>query len=93
VLKWVHARVTGAAAGGAATEACLGWLPAAGADGLDLNGLSDAQQAAARNLLRVDKGEWREELLRGEQFLKGTFKERLPPELLAAGAGLLARTK
>jgi hypothetical protein len=41
----------------------------------------------------VDKVEWREELLRGDAFLKGTFKERLPPDLVEAGKGLLARTQ
>ncbi len=93
MLKWIHARVTGAGGGGAATECCAGWLPTPGPDGLDLTGLSDAQQAAACTLLHVDKTEWRGELLRGDAFLKDTFKERLPPALVEAGKGLLARTQ
>ena len=89
VLKWIHGRVTGGPAG-AAREACLGWLPAEGA--LDMSGLTPAQQAAARELLAVSPEEWREDLLKGEAFLVGKFgEERLPPALLAAGRGLIAR--
>jgi phosphoenolpyruvate carboxykinase (GTP) len=76
VLEWVFRRCDDAVE---ADETPIGLVPTA--DGLDTEGLSIDTEALAE-VLRVDPGEWREELdLIREFFAK--FGEKLPEELRA----------
>jgi phosphoenolpyruvate carboxykinase (GTP) len=76
VLKWIVERVAGTAS---AITTPIGHIPAK--DSLDVSGL-DISPAALDQLLKVDLGEWKNELP-GIREHYATFGSRLPPELTA----------
>jgi phosphoenolpyruvate carboxykinase (GTP) len=76
VLKWIVERSGG---GGKADKTPIGYVPSAGA--LDLSGMAISPETL-REVLRVDPGEWRDELPSIKKHLE-TFGDRLPGELLA----------
>ena len=77
VLSWVFARCAGH---GAAKETPIGVVPPEGVEGIDTRGVDVSPQAIAE-LLRVDVGEWRQQLPHFHEHY-GKF-ERLPAELHA----------
>ncbi len=77
VLSWVFARCAGH---GAAKETPIGVVPPEGVEGIDTRGVDVSPQAIAE-LLRVDVGEWRQQLPHFHEHY-GKF-ERLPQELHA----------
>jgi len=84
VLKWVFERVCGE---GKAVETPIGYLPAA--DGLDVTGLNVSPDNI-RQLLRVDKDEWKKEADSIEQHF-AQFGNRLPAGLREELANLRQR--
>ena len=74
VLEWVFERVSGR---GDADETPIGWVPAKGA--IDTDGL-DVPADDLVELLRVDAGEWVDELPDIVAFYE-TFGDRVPAEL------------
>jgi phosphoenolpyruvate carboxykinase (GTP) len=84
VLAWVFGRCDGTADG---VDTPIGAVPTL--DALDTDGL-DLPESALAELLKVDAGEWREELpLIAEHF--DTFGDRLPGELRTQLDALRAR--
>ena len=81
VLRWIVGRVKGTAA---ARRTPIGDVPAEGA--LDLGGL-DLAPEALRELFRVDRDGWLDEVKDREAFLR-TFGDRTPPDLLAENRSL-----
>ncbi len=77
VLSWVFARCAGHGAG---KETPIGVVPPEGVEGIDTRGVDVSSQAIAE-LLRVDVGEWRQQLPHFHEHY-GKF-ERLPAELHA----------
>jgi phosphoenolpyruvate carboxykinase (GTP) len=75
VLEWVFERASGR---GDADETPIGWVPAKGA--IDTDGL-DVPADDLVELLRVDAGEWADELPDIVAFYE-TFGDRIPAELL-----------
>jgi phosphoenolpyruvate carboxykinase (GTP) len=71
VLRWIHGRVHGTAAG---VSTPLGIQPAEGA--IDTSGL-DVSAEAMRELMSVDRAAWLHEARDQEEFLK-TFGSRMP---------------
>ncbi|MBN2195801.1 MAG: phosphoenolpyruvate carboxykinase (GTP) [Polyangiaceae bacterium] len=85
VLKWVFERCDG---GGKAKETPIGIMPTL--DALDRTGLEDVTDADMQELLEVDPAAWKAELdLIREHYAR--FGARLPPELTAELAKLVAR--
>jgi phosphoenolpyruvate carboxykinase (GTP) len=84
VLKWVFERCDGAAE---AVETPIGLVPSA--DALDLSGL-DLPPERVDEVLKVDIGEWREEIPLIREFFD-EFGDKLPAELRKALDGLEAR--
>jgi phosphoenolpyruvate carboxykinase (GTP) len=84
VLRWIHGRVHGTAAG---RESPIGVLPAEGA--LDLEGL-DLNPSAMEELLAVDREAWLAEVNDQEGFLK-EFGGRMPEGILSEHAALKRR--
>ncbi|MFB3908309.1 MAG: phosphoenolpyruvate carboxykinase (GTP) [Candidatus Eisenbacteria bacterium] len=74
VLRWILERVNDK---GSAVETPIGLVPGEGA--LDLSGL-DIAPAAMRQLLAVDKTEWKQELTGMREFF-ARFGEKLPAEM------------
>lgn len=74
VLKWILERVEGR---GAAQETHIGYVPAK--NGLTLEGMKISDEALSE-LLRVNPGDWEQELEESKQFLT-KFGERLPREI------------
>jgi phosphoenolpyruvate carboxykinase (GTP) len=74
VLRWVVERCRGK---GAAVQTPIGWVPGEG--GIDLGGLS-MPAGAMRDLLRVDREEWKAEIGEIRTFF-AKFGKRLPPEM------------
>jgi phosphoenolpyruvate carboxykinase (GTP) len=74
VLKWILERVEGR---GAAQETPIGYVPAR--SGLTLDGLKISQETA-EELLRVDLGDWEQELADTKEFFH-KFGDRLPREI------------
>jgi phosphoenolpyruvate carboxykinase (GTP) len=74
VLAWVFERCDG---DGGAEETPIGLVPAA--DALDISGL-DLPDGAMEQLLRVDPGEWREQLPKLRDHF-ATFEPKLPDQL------------
>jgi len=84
VLKWILDRIEGRAA---AHETPIGFVPTP--DSLTLDGLS-ISRSAIEELLRVDPGDWAEELTAtGEFFAK--FGDRLPAEIRDEHQALASR--
>ena len=77
MLSWVFARCAGHGAG---KETPIGVVPPEGVEGIDTRGVDVSSQAIAE-LLRVDVGEWRQQLPHFHEHY-GKF-ERLPAELHA----------
>jgi phosphoenolpyruvate carboxykinase (GTP) len=86
VLKWVFERIEGEAE---ASETPIGSVPRA--SDLDLTGL-DTSAEAVDEALRVDPGEWRDELERIKDHFDG-FGDRFPPELRKELAALEERLR
>lgn len=84
VLKWVVERVAGKVT---ARETPIGYVPMEG--DLDLAGM-DISPEAVKQVLAVDREEWRQELPGIEQHLK-IFGDKLPPELLVEYENLKKR--
>jgi phosphoenolpyruvate carboxykinase (GTP) len=74
VLKWVVERLSGT---GKASETAIGYVPAA--DGFDFSGLP-LDEAAQKELLRVDTAEWKNEIPSTREHL-ASFGAHLPKEL------------
>ena len=75
VLKWIFERTSGE---GKAVKTPIGYMPTE--DALDLNGLSSVSDADMKELLKVDKSEWLNEVASvREHYAK--FGEKLPKEL------------
>ncbi len=74
VIRWIVDRVNGTAA---AQETPIGFVPAT--NGIDLDGLHVTRETL-RDLLAVDREEWREETEEQEAFF-GQFRKRLPGDL------------
>jgi phosphoenolpyruvate carboxykinase (GTP) len=74
VLKWVVERVHGH---GHAVESPLGWVPRE--EDLDLEGIPGFGPAQFRAVMKVDRDEWRRELLLHEELFEKLF-DRLPKE-------------
>jgi phosphoenolpyruvate carboxykinase (GTP) len=75
VLRWIVERVHGRAN---AVESPLGWMPRY--EDLDWSGLNFSRDTFARELMVVDREEWRHEVdLHDELFAR--LADRLPPEL------------
>jgi phosphoenolpyruvate carboxykinase (GTP) len=86
VLKWVFERIEGEAE---ASETPIGSVPRA--SDLDLAGLDTPAQAVAE-ALRVDPGEWRDELERIRDHFDG-FGDKFPPSLRHELAALEERLR
>jgi phosphoenolpyruvate carboxykinase (GTP) len=84
VLKWVFERCDG---GADAEETPIGLVPAI--DALDLDGV-DVTEERMRELLKVDRDEWREEIPLIREFFD-EFGDKLPKELRDALDGLERR--
>ncbi|WP_438029525.1 phosphoenolpyruvate carboxykinase (GTP) [Sorangium sp. So ce233] len=84
VLRWIAARVSGAAKG---RDTPLGIMPADGE--LDTSGL-DVSDEALRELFAVDRDAWLEEARDREAFLT-SFGARMPEALLRQNRDLAAR--
>jgi len=84
VLRWVVGRVHSEAG---AEESPLGYVPGPG--DIDTTGI-DVPPAVLRELLAVDRGEWREAAAAQRKYLE-TFGARMPREMLAENDALLAR--
>jgi phosphoenolpyruvate carboxykinase (GTP) len=76
VLQWIVDRARGR---GGAEETPIGFVPRE--SDLDWDGL-DLPAETRRELLRIDRDEWRKELLDRQKFFR-QFGERLPPEIQA----------
>ncbi len=75
VLKWVFERTSGK---GKAAKTPIGYMPAG--DALDLTGLKSVSEADMKELLKVDKSEWLNEVVSiREHYAK--FGDKLPKEL------------
>ncbi len=86
VLKWVFERIEGEAE---ASETPIGSVPRA--SDLDLGGL-DTPAEAVEEALRVDPGEWRDELERIRDHFDG-FGDKFPPSLRHELAALEERLR
>jgi phosphoenolpyruvate carboxykinase (GTP) len=86
VLKWVFERCDGDAE---AVETPIGLLPTV--DALDLDGV-DLTPERMHELLKVDRGEWREEIRLIHEFFD-EFGDKLPVELREALRGLERRVE
>ena len=76
VLKWIFERTSGE---GKAVKTPIGYMPAE--DALDLTGLKGVSDADIKELLKVDKEEWLNEVASiREHYAK--FGEKLPKELV-----------
>ncbi|WP_437639983.1 phosphoenolpyruvate carboxykinase (GTP) [Sorangium sp. So ce854] len=84
VLRWIAARVSGAANG---RETPLGIMPAGGE--LDTSGL-DVHGESLRELFAIDRDAWLEEARDREAFL-ASFGARMPEALLRQNRDLVAR--
>ena len=84
VLKWIFERCDG---GAEAEETPIGLVPAPGA--LDLDGV-DVGDEHMREVLKVDRDEWREEIPLIREFFD-EFGDKLPAELREALDGLERR--
>jgi len=74
VLKWVVERVHGHAR---AVEYPLGWVPME--EDLDLEGMTNFGSAQFQAVMKVDRNEWRRELLLHEELFEKLY-DRLPKE-------------
>jgi len=74
VLKWVVERIHGHAR---AVEYPLGWVPME--EDLDLEGMSGFGSAQFQAVMKVDRDEWRRELLLHEELFEKLY-DRLPKE-------------
>ncbi len=87
VLKWIFERTSGK---GKATETPIGFMPTE--DALDLTGLEGVSEADMKELLKVDKEEWLNEVSSiKEHYAK--FGDELPKELAAQLDALESRLK
>jgi phosphoenolpyruvate carboxykinase (GTP) len=84
VLRWIHGRVQGTAAG---RDSAIGILPAEGA--IDVSGLDVSEQAMGE-LLRVDREAWLAEAHEQEGFL-ADFSDRLPEGIRRQHGALISR--
>ncbi|MBI2094830.1 MAG: phosphoenolpyruvate carboxykinase (GTP) [Candidatus Omnitrophica bacterium] len=85
VLRWVIERAKGTAG---AVESAIGYLPAARS--IDLGGTGVSEETLERELLRVDKKEWVDEVISQSEFLR-SVGEALPAEILEEHHALLRR--
>ncbi len=74
VLKWMVDRVHGRAF---AAETVLGWVPRE--QDLDLEGIQGFDKANFAELMKIDRDEWRLEVLRHEELLEKLY-DKLPRE-------------
>ena len=74
VLKWVVDRVHGRAS---AMETVLGWVPRE--QDLDMKGIKGFDQANYAELMKMDRDEWRLEVLRHEELFEKLY-DKLPRE-------------
>ena len=74
VLKWVFERTSGK---GAAVKTPIGYMPTA--DAIDMTGL-DIKDTQIKELLKVDKAEWLNEVASIRQYYAG-YGEKLPEEM------------
>ncbi|HJV49636.1 MAG TPA: phosphoenolpyruvate carboxykinase (GTP) [Geothrix sp.] len=74
VLKWIVERAHGR---GHAVESELGWVPLE--EDLDLEGIPGFGSAQFQAVMRIDRDEWRRELLLHEELFEKLF-DRLPKE-------------
>ena len=74
VLKWVVDRVHGRAS---AMETVLGWVPRE--QDLDMEGIKGFDQANYAELMKMDRDEWRLEVLRHEELFEKLY-DKLPRE-------------
>ncbi len=87
VLKWIFERTSGE---GKAVKTPIGYMPAE--DALDLTGLNSVSEADMKELLKVDKSEWLNEVASvREHYAK--FGDKLPKELADQLDALEARLK
>lgn len=85
VLKWIFERTSGK---GKAVKTAIGYMPTE--DGLDLTGLKGVTEADMKELLKVSKDEWLNEVASvREHYAK--FGEKLPKELAAQLEALESR--
>ena len=85
VLKWIIDRVHGRAG---AYETTLGWVPRV--QDFDLAGLDDLTPARFEKLMRIDREEWRRDILsQDELFMK--LYSYLPKEIIFQRELLVAR--
>lgn len=76
VLKWIVERVRGKAYG---REKALGWIPRS--EDLDLEGLKNFGRDQYKAVRRIDRAEWRRELLQHEELFERVY-DKLPKEFL-----------
>ena len=74
VLKWIVDRIHGRAF---AAETVLGWVPRE--QDLDLEGIQGFDKANYAELMKIDRDEWRLEVLRHEELLERLY-DKLPRE-------------
>lgn len=87
VLKWIFERTSG---DGKAVKTPIGYMPTE--DALDLTGLDSVSDADMKELLKVDKEEWLNEVASiKEHYAK--FGDMLPKELMAQLEALEGRLK
>ncbi len=75
VLKWVVDRVHGRAF---ASETVLGWVPRE--QDLDLEGIQSFDRSNFAELMKIDRDEWRLEVLRHEELFEKLY-DKLPREI------------
>jgi phosphoenolpyruvate carboxykinase (GTP) len=85
VLKWITDRVHGKAF---AMETPLGWIPRK--QDIDLNGVKGFDESKYDELMKIDRDEWRRELLLHEELFERLF-DRLPREFRPMRELLLAQ--
>jgi phosphoenolpyruvate carboxykinase (GTP) len=85
VLKWIVDRCQGRVA---AEETALGWMPSI--DGFDLDGLPGYDREKLKQVLAVNKDDWKQEILMQEELFLKLYSD-LPKELLFQKELLIAR--
>jgi phosphoenolpyruvate carboxykinase (GTP) len=76
ILKWIVERVNGQAA---AVESPLGWMPRH--EDLDWNGLDSVTREQFYDLMSVDRGVWKDEIISHEELFVKMY-DRLPKEFM-----------
>lgn len=87
VLKWIFERTSGK---GKAVKTSIGYMPTE--DALDLTGLQGVSEADMKELLKVDKDEWLNEVASIKEYY-AKFGETLPKELASQLDALESRLK